>query len=836
MRKEGFKIKLNFNNLPMIILTALGILTAIIVIFSAIPFVKYSFGDIFKDSSEKLGDPLLDKNQELEYPRKDGSQEQMCIPDCQGKQCGYDGCGGSCGKCNSSHLCIGGICELKIPECIDSDADGYNVSEGSCGVVDCNDSNKNIYPGANELCNYIDDDCDNVVDEGVKKIYYKDDDSDGYGRINDSVEDCFAPENYVSNNDDCNDSNEDMNPDEQELCDNKDNNCDGSIDEGCNCTIGQTKECGVTDVGECDYGLQTCNLSGKWGDCTGNRNPSDEVCDNKDNDCDGFVDNNIIDCSGETPYCLDGSCVECIQDSHCYDSISCTDDYCFSGGCLNNVNDSKCELWEICNNLQGCVQNICSGCYNCEGWFEECGYDDCHLSCEFSEDCYFRGNVVEEDCMPLSEACQEISSCSDYSVWECSDDPCNVNMEDGCYNNSESCYSASYCGDGNCDFEENCDNCFWDCNCCEEIWWRPGHGETWYEDNPTYFDSNNDTASWDFSTPEAQGMDSQILEEGISSLESEPYLYSILIIRHDTIVLERYFKGSAADHSNNIHSASKSFYPALVAIAIEEGYISGVNQKVSEIVPDYFSDFSPNNKKRDITIKHLMTMTMGLRWEEDVTEYEIERKNNWVQEVLNLRLDYDPGEHFEYSTGSPHILSAVITEATGMSTCEFAHNNLFKPLNITAEHWGRDPQDIYSGGYNFYITPREMARFGLLYLHNGEWNGEQVIPQWMVEESVQPYNRVDRTYDYGYYWWLRQISGYDVYIAWGWGGQFIHVIPELDIVFVSTADTESNSEGREINADRFIRRYVIPSVDEGLPTVKQTGFLEIIKDFIEHIF
>ncbi|MCK4794344.1 MAG: serine hydrolase [Desulfobacteraceae bacterium] len=337
------------------------------------------------------------------------------------------------------------------------------------------------------------------------------------------------------------------------------------------------------------------------------------------------------------------------------------------------------------------------------------------------------------------------------------------------------------------------------------------YAHTWYEDNPTYFDSRDDTASWDFSTPEAQGMDSQILEAGVVELESEPYLFSLLIIRHNNIVFERYFNGSAANHSNNIHSASKSMLSALVGIAIREGYIDSVDEKVSDILPEYFP---VNDEKRNITLHHLMTMSAGLSWSEDRTEYAIEGTDDWVQGVLERRLLYTPGEHFNYSTGLAHVMSAVITRATGMSTYEFARQYLFEPIGITVEHWGRDPQGIYSGGYNLYMTPREMAKFGLLYLYNGLWDDEQIVPQWMVDNSVEPYFVIDGLSDYGYYWWLLQINGYETYEAWGWGGQFIYVIPELDLVWVTTADTWNNNRGEEIDAVGFISNVIIPAFED----------------------
>ena len=345
---------------------------------------------------------------------------------------------------------------------------------------------------------------------------------------------------------------------------------------------------------------------------------------------------------------------------------------------------------------------------------------------------------------------------------------------------------------------------------CEEIWWWSGHGENFYEDNPTYIDDVDDTAFWNFSSPEEQGMDSEILSDGLAELDSSPYLFSILIIRHDTIVIENFFNGSEQNHSNNIHSSSKSMLPAMVGIAVKEGYIDSVDQKVSDFLPEYFTS---GGEKENITIRHLMTMSAGLGWVEDKSEYQIEKTENWVEAILGRALVTTPGEEFNYSTGLTHVLSAVIGSATGVSTCEFAHRNLFEKIGIMAEHWGRDPQAVYSGGYNLYMTPREMAKFGLLYMHGGEWNSEQIIPPEMVEDSVSPQISAGGAYDYGYCWWLRRLSGYDTYIAWGFGGQFIFLFPELDLILVSTADTMNNPAGEEIDVFRFIRKYLIPSIE-----------------------
>jgi CubicO group peptidase (beta-lactamase class C family) len=339
---------------------------------------------------------------------------------------------------------------------------------------------------------------------------------------------------------------------------------------------------------------------------------------------------------------------------------------------------------------------------------------------------------------------------------------------------------------------------------CENIWDRRLHGKTFYESNPTYIDPYDDTAEWDFSTPEEQGMDSEIVDMGLEWL-STTYgnLFSILIVRNDHLAVEEYFHGSARDHSNNVHSASKSMLSALVGIAIDQGHIEGLDQKISDIIPQYFVGAS--DLKKSITVRNMLQMEAGLDWTEDETEWDVARQPDWVQAILSRDLIHNPGDVFNYSTGLTHVMAAVIQKATGMSLCEFAHQYLFEPIGIVVEHWGRDPQAIYSGGYNLYMTPREMAKFGLLYLHEGKWNGQQIVPAAWVESSTQP-----SWVQYGQLWWLRTIRGYDMYFAWGYGGQFIYVIPELNIVWLSSQDTFFFPD--EIPSGFFMRNYLIPSL------------------------
>ena len=246
----------------------------------------------------------------------------------------------------------------------------------------------------------------------------------------------------------------------------------------------------------------------------------------------------------------------------------------------------------------------------------------------------------------------------------------------------------------------------------------------------------------------------------------------------------------------------------LVSIAIEQGYIKGLDQPIYQLLP---ARYELAGEKRQITVRHLLTMSSGVDWEENWTEFWIEEEPDWVGAILARKQAARPGAEFNYSTGMTHVLSAVLTEATGMSTCEFARQNLFDPLGITIEHWGRDPQGIFSGGYNLYMTPRELAKMGLLQLQHGRWQGKQIFPQWMAQQAPQEVWSEDDG-GYGMLWWRQKIEGYNAVVAWGYGGQFIYLIPELDLMLVTTENTADDHWNAEIDPADFMRRYVLPAL------------------------
>lgn len=347
---------------------------------------------------------------------------------------------------------------------------------------------------------------------------------------------------------------------------------------------------------------------------------------------------------------------------------------------------------------------------------------------------------------------------------------------------------------------------------CDSIWQR--EGASFYESNPTYVEQRDDSSDWQFSSPEAQGLDGPVLEEAVDRLFDNDSLLSVIVIRDGALVLERYGNGGGQFASNNIHSASKPMIHALAGIAVRDGHLDSLDTAVGEHLPAQVKDQPAAT--RAITVRQLLAMRSGLAWTEDSTEQRIEQTGDWVAAILALPIEDPPGERFNYSTGNTHVVSGVLQSATGTSTCAFAQRELFGPMGIMPEHWGRDPMGVFSGGYNVYLTPRELAKFGVLFAQSGSWDGKQLVPAETVTDAFTERSPKDPDgFGYSGGWWTREIAGHVTYLAWGWGGQYLYVIPSLDLVFSTTHNTHEAHDTVEVDADAFVEDVLVPAVQTG---------------------
>jgi CubicO group peptidase (beta-lactamase class C family) len=300
------------------------------------------------------------------------------------------------------------------------------------------------------------------------------------------------------------------------------------------------------------------------------------------------------------------------------------------------------------------------------------------------------------------------------------------------------------------------------------------------------------TRQWPTSTPEEQGMDSAALARLVEFGTSRSF-DSLLIVRHGRIVLDAYYAPYAADIPHITNSATKAVIGTLTAIASKDGLLDSADHRML----DFFADRSVANvdeRKKAITVQSLLDMTSGLDWEEPLTGRPVsviamERSPDWIKFILDRQISGAPGDIFNYNSGNPHLLSAILTRLTGLSASDYAKARLFGPLGISAWNWRRDPQGISTGGYGLALLPRDMAKIGYLYLRGGEWQGKPLLPAGWVEKTSHATVSMNASFGptlrYSNFFWA--LPDKKVYMAVGYHCQVIMIFPELDIVAVTTA-------------------------------------------------
>lgn len=306
------------------------------------------------------------------------------------------------------------------------------------------------------------------------------------------------------------------------------------------------------------------------------------------------------------------------------------------------------------------------------------------------------------------------------------------------------------------------------------------------------------TDEWSNSTPTDHGMNQKILNDMMDTIDDQSILIdSILIVRNGYLVFEEYPRTIYDSEDRHIiHSCTKSFTSALVGIAIAEGYIDGLDSKLVDLLPNR-TIANLDERKQAITLEHLLTMTSGLEWDEWTEPYNSPLNSHYqmwfasdsVQHILDLPMEYDPGETWVYCSGATNLLGAIVAEATETSLFDYAVEKLFTPLGISSSDvfWPRDNHGRYWASGGVEMLPRDMAKFGYLYLNNGTWDGEQIVSTEWVQQSAETLVSFDDYSGYSYQWWTYPTDIVNVYAAQGFAGQFIFVVPSLDMVVVFTS-------------------------------------------------
>lgn len=312
-------------------------------------------------------------------------------------------------------------------------------------------------------------------------------------------------------------------------------------------------------------------------------------------------------------------------------------------------------------------------------------------------------------------------------------------------------------------------------------------------------------------------VDGAVLHAAFGAADDLGFVRGVVVVRDGVVIGEDQF-GTTGNTFRQSHSITKSVSSMLLGIAIGQGLIpEGADARLVDYLPENLVPDDP--EKEQILLWHLLTMTSGLDWDED---FIIDWQNGTdpARDMLDRELTATPGTFFEYSTGASHLLSVVLTEATGMSTLDYADEVLFGPLGITTRHWA------VIGGYNnggnsLYLRTEALAAIGAMVLDGGVWNGEQIIPRWWLNRStladIHNLGRFGALTDieYGWLWWLDRGTDYRIHTAWGWAGQFIFCVPALDLVVA----VHSNSTASGAVADIQERAVLDIIVNTILPAV-----------------
>ncbi len=319
--------------------------------------------------------------------------------------------------------------------------------------------------------------------------------------------------------------------------------------------------------------------------------------------------------------------------------------------------------------------------------------------------------------------------------------------------------------------------------------------------------------------PCAQGMDPDLLSRlQAYGDESTPTVHGIAVIRHGYLVWEHYHHGFHRGSYHSVNSITKSVVSALVGIALREGLIDSIDRRLVELLPEY-ADILAAPLKQAITLRHLLSMTSGFP---RLPIEDFPHRDHLVEAALARPLAHLPGEVFQYDDANAHLVSAILTRVTGMSTAAFAERAIFRPLGIRADNatraiqegqcgphtshpfglwsddrdgcaWMVDRRGLHIGGFGLHLTLREMAAFGYLYLHGGRWDENSIVPPEYVRASTRPQSSGDGI-QCGYFWWVpRHQLDPSAFFASGYGGQYIDILPALDVVIAIACSLDQGS-------------------------------------------
>ena len=308
---------------------------------------------------------------------------------------------------------------------------------------------------------------------------------------------------------------------------------------------------------------------------------------------------------------------------------------------------------------------------------------------------------------------------------------------------------------------------------------------------------------WGVSSPEKEGLDPDMIAELYYNASKLNTIYSLVVVKNGSLIAEGYFNKGSINQKFNLQSVTKSYASAIVGLAFDQGCLTDLDQPFLDYFPEY-ADQIKDPRKEQITIRHLLEMRSGYPWEEsDRKLWDTFIAGHFLDLMVSMSLTNDPGTEFHYSNSSPHYLVVIVDRACGTPLRTFTEEHLFSPLGAELGEWYTTAADdrYPMGAGGMHVTARDAAKFGLLYLNDGVFDGEQIISSAWVKNSFTRYTnnpttdystaRIGPNFDqtgYGYQWWAIQSGEHHYFAALGHGGQIIAVLDDSDMVVVATSD------------------------------------------------
>lgn len=313
---------------------------------------------------------------------------------------------------------------------------------------------------------------------------------------------------------------------------------------------------------------------------------------------------------------------------------------------------------------------------------------------------------------------------------------------------------------------------------------------------------------WVSAAPAQRGLDTEALAGAIESLAGEQGVECVLLARQGSLVAEADLGGDGCRQPHNIQSASKSILSLLIGIAIDRGDLSGIDQYLRQVLPEAASDLGA--EKGRITVEQLLTMQSGLATTSGAAYGAWVATGDWTRAALARPLEQRPGTSFTYSTGNSHLLAAVLRQAVGEDLLTWGNRVLFDPIGVSVDGWDRSPEGVRFGGNSFAITALELLRLGQLVLDDGRHGDRRLVSQAWLQESlaVRSEGWPDRYGAYGYLWWLRPDAQRPAALAVGYGGQFLYLVPSLDLGVAVTSDHRGKGAAWDLR--------VLDAIEEGI--------------------